>query len=328
LEWLAGTSWARQTLPYRSTGNYHYQFEIKWYHLQQYVQQNDGVDVILMGSSLVNTGLDPEVISQETLSQSGQELRIFNFGVEGLTIAPQAAIARILLQQYQPAVLVYVTEMREYMGGVGVKDEQRFLASPWVQYRQGNFNPLGWLVDRSQALQTLLTYRNWMRTDFPDSLQLYLARNKTTTTGGYEPENAVGKNLDVPPDPTDPAEAKTFSTFGNYQIDSARLEDLKGLLSLGKASGIEILLVEMPVHPTFYDYAGGEQVHRDFQAVIAAETGSSGMVFIPAETCPDIPLEGRANRWHLNRTGAPFFSRCLASSLVRHWQDLGLTLLP
>ncbi|HKJ26128.1 MAG TPA: hypothetical protein VJ965_00700, partial [Anaerolineales bacterium] len=50
--------------PPASLGSYHYQFEIKWFQLERYVQKHGGVDVILLGSSLVNSGLDPDAINE------------------------------------------------------------------------------------------------------------------------------------------------------------------------------------------------------------------------------------------------------------------------
>jgi hypothetical protein len=328
LEFLARTPWAERHFPYRSFANYHYQFEIKWFKLQEYVRQNGGVDVILLGSSLVNTGLDPQVISQAYFERTGQQLRIFNFGVEGLTIAPQSVIGRILVDAYHPALLVYVTEMREYVAGSGVKLETEFLSNPWMRYRQGFVDPLGWLEDHSRLMQDLLPWRNWMREDFPNSIYMFITRSANTTSSGYEPENAVGVDLDYPPEPGDPAEAKTFALLSNYQVTPERLDDLRTLLALGSTNNTRILVVEMPVHPTYYVYAGGEQVHQAFQAAIAATVTFAGGMFIPAEACPGIPVEGRANRWHLNKVGVPFFSSCVGGQLADRAGDLGLNRLP
>ena len=64
LEIFARSSAAAKVFPLRSYGNYHAQFEIKWHKLEQYVQENGGVDVILLGSSMVNTGIDPAVFAE------------------------------------------------------------------------------------------------------------------------------------------------------------------------------------------------------------------------------------------------------------------------
>ena len=302
--------------PYLSMGNFHYQFEIKWFRLQQYVQDNGGVDVILLGSSLVNTGIDPDVMAQAYFEQTGVRLRIFNFGVEGLTVAPNSVNAKILVERYHPALLIYVTEMRDFVAGNGLEYETRFLADPWLRYENGQFNLDGWLIDHSTALQHYLPYRNWMRADFLETMPLFQKRSHDTTLSGYEMDHAVGQNIDVPPDPNNPADAQEFAAYQNYQMAASRLADLKSILDLRQNGETAMLVVEMPVHPTFYVFVGGEAVHQEFQQDLSAFVQFNGGLFLPAEACNDIPLEGRSNRWHLNYIGAPIFSRCLGRQLA------------
>jgi hypothetical protein len=316
LEMLARTSWLERISPFRSVGNFDYQFEIKWFRLQDYVKRHGGVDIILLGSSLVNTGIDPDVMAQVYYEQTGIQLRIFNFGLEGLTVAPNSVNARILVNKYHPALLIYVTSMRDYLVTNGLDYERSFLSSPWIKYQQGDFDPTGWLIDHSMALQHYLPYRNWMRADFPKSMSSYLYRYKNTSFNGYEPELAMGKNVDIPPNPNDPAEAVNFQANASYQVAPSRLKNLQSILFLKKEKGSTVLIVEMPFHPTFYVYVGGDAVHRQFQKTISSIVGSNGGLFIPAEKCNDIPLVGRANRWHLNYLGAPVFSTCLGQHLV------------
>ena len=317
LELLARTPWLEQVSPYRSVGNFDYQFELKWFRLQDYVKSHGGVDIIILGSSLVNTGLDPDIVAQTYFQQTGVHPRIFNFGVEGMTISPNSVIARLLVARYHPALLIYVTEMRDYIAGIGLEYETPFLNDPWLRYQTGHFNLAGWLRDHSAALQHYLPFRDWGRSDYPATIALYLKRYQETSASGYEPDMGIGVNIDIPPNPDDPAEAQNFKDYGNFQIAAARLGDLKSILDFSKSQGTAVWVVEMPVHPTFYVYVGGETVHQQFQQTISAfVTGNAGS-FLPAETClGTIPLNGRSNRWHLNYIGAPYFSNCLGSQLA------------
>ncbi len=317
MELITRASWFGQMSPYRSVGNYHYQFEIKWFRLQDYVKQNGGVDVIVLGSSLANTSIDPDIVSQTFYEQTGVHPRIFNFGVEGMTVAPNSVIASLLVERYHPALLIYVTEMRDYIAGNGLDYETRFLSDPWLRYQRGDFTLFGWLVDHSAALQHYLPYRNWMRSDYSETMALYIKRYQDTSASGYEPDSMVGVNVDVSPNPADPEEAQYFKAYGNYQIDASRLDNLKSILDFDQDQGTTVLVVEMPVHPTFYTYVGGEEVHKQFQQTISSFITSNGGSFLPAEACINtIPLDGRANRWHLNYLGAPVFSECLGERLV------------
>jgi hypothetical protein len=314
-ELLARTTWVEKSLLTRSLGNHHYQFEIKWFRLQDFVKKNGGVDVIILGSSLVNTGVDPDVMAEEFFEQTGIKLRIFNFGVEGLMVASNSINAEILVKRYHPILLIYVTEMREFVHGSPPVYEGLFLADPWVRYESGNFNLTGWTIDHSAALQYYLPYRNWVRADFLDTQPDYLDRRNDTTASGYEHDNRIDQNVDAIPDPTNPQDAENFETYQNFQIDPTRLTNLQSILSLNQNRGTKILVVEMPVHPTFYTFVGGEQVHRSFQETLRAFVETNGGSFLPAESCNKIPSNGRSNRWHLNYLGAPIFSDCLGRQL-------------
>ena len=317
LELFARTPWLEKVSPYRSVGNFDYQFEIKWFRLQDYVKQHGGVDIIFLGSSLVNTGVDPDIVAQTYYQQTGVHPRIFNFGVEGMTIAPNSVIARLLVERYHPALLIYVTEMRDYIAGNGLDYETPFLNDPWLQYQTGNYNLFGWLADHSSALQHYLPIRNWVRSDYSQTMAFYIKRYQDTSASGYEPDTMIGVNIGIPPNPKNPAEVQNFKDYGNYQIAASRLNDLKSILDFSKNQGTTVLVVEMPVYPTFYVYVGGEKVHKQFQQTISSFVTTNGGSFLPSETClSTIPLNGRSNRWHLNYIGAPYFSKCLGDQLA------------
>ncbi len=316
LEAIARTPWVEKALPLRSVGEYQYQFEMKWFRLQEYVKVHGGVDVIILGSSLVNTGVDPEVIARTFSNGTGADLRVFNFGVEGLTVAPNSVLARILVARYHPSLLIFVTEMRDYAANNGLDTETAFLSNPWLRYQSGSFNLTGWAVDHSAALQEYLPYRNWVRSDFFTRLSAYRLQSHETDASGYEPDHRIGQGVDLPPDPNNPVDAFNFTAFRNYQISLRRLLALENVLALGKDGKTAVMVVEMPVSPTAFAYFGGEVVHAQFQEVIASVVQSSDGLFVPWNACSYIPSDGRSDRWHLNQKGAPVFSVCLGEQLV------------
>lgn len=295
---------------------YPYPFEIKWYRLQQYVAQNGGVDVLILGSSVVNTGIDPSIVAQTYAQQTGKQLRIFNFGVEGLTIVPDSVFAKMLVQTYHPALLIYGTIPRDYLGNHDLDTNQEFLSSPWIQYRSGEPNLIGGLIDQSIGLRRYLVYRDWMHSDFLSNISQYMHRRDRTSPSGYEPDTFVATNLDTPPNPANPDDAAIFSEYANYQIDSFRLSQLQEILDLQKLPATRVIILEMPMHPTFYLYMGGEPVHREFQQELAKVITSSHSIFIPANGDPVIPANGHSDREHLNHNGAGPMSTFLGQQLA------------
>jgi hypothetical protein len=322
LESAARTSLASKLLPYRTFGSWHYQLDLKWSLLIQYVADNGGVDVIVIGNSLVDTGVVPEVIAQTYFEKTGLKLRVFNFGIGGLTVSPSSVNAKLLVDTYHPGLLIFVTEMRDYDATNGIRTKSKYLSDAWMQYQTGNFNPKGWLVDHSVALQHYLPYRNWMRTDFPNTFATYLNTVHATSATGYENDLARMKT-DTIPDPRTSATNPYFSSLP-YQIDSSRLEDLQSILDLAKDGGPHIIVVEMPAHPVFFEFAGGEAVHEAFKEKIAESVQAGGGIFLSATDEVTIPLDGRANPAHLNWKGAPIFSAYLGEKLAALTDQAGM----
>jgi hypothetical protein len=167
-----------------------------------------------------------------------------------------------------------------------------------------------------------------MRADYPQTLSSLIARSKTISSSGYEQENHQASNIDVPPNPANPEDAQNFLDYGNFQVAPSRLGSLQSILSLQESTGTKVLIVEMPVHPTFYVFVGGDSVHKQFQDTISSIVTTNGSIYLPAEACESsIPLVGRADRVHLNGTGAPFFSECLGDQLSTLAQALDLSSL-
>jgi hypothetical protein len=316
LELISRSHLAQRVFPNRGLDVYPYPFEIKWRRLQEYVSKNGGVDILLVGSSVVNTGIDPDIVRQTYTQATGKQLRIFNFGVEGLTIVPDSVFAKLLVQTYHPALVIFVTLPRDYLGNYDLDSNQEFLSSPWIQYRSGQFNGLGWLIDSSIGLQRYLFFRDWTRSDFLSTMEQYVHRDNRTSASGYEPDSFVATNLNLPPNPANPSDAALFSIYHDYAIDPNRLSRLEEILALQNLPETRVIVMEMPMHPTFYLYMGGEAVHRAFQQKLSAVVTSSGSIFIPADDNLFIPSNGHSDREHLNFHGAPAMSVFVGQELA------------
>jgi hypothetical protein len=274
--------------------------------------------VILLGSSLVNSGLDPDAINQSWSQQSGEEpLRIFNFGVEGMTIQPNSAVADMLIETYQPQVLIFGTEIRDYAANNGVEVAENFLADPWVQYQQGQFSLRGWLAEHSAAYRVFLTYRNWMTWTFAENRSITITRTAKLTEAGYDVENNTTDIAQTPPDPADPEDAAAFETFGGFEMSPERIEILKTLLSFDQQTDTQIILLELPVSPTFYGYFERGLAERDhFVEVVSGIAKENGVHFFEAIPEDDLPPDSRSDRVHLNAAGANYYSQVVGGWLA------------
>lgn len=312
LEIFARSRVAAMVLPLHSYGNYHAQFEIKWQKLEEFVQQNGGVDVILLGSSMVNTGIDPLVFSAEYEKLTGIKApRVFNFGVEGLTVTPNSKIAVILHKTFSPSTIVFFTEMRDYVSENGKDIDEKMFSDAWLSYRYSNTGIAGWAIDHSKAIQLLLVFKRWNTPRFLDEYLVNVSRMTNTSGSGYEPETKQRNDIDIHPDSKNPDDSIFFSLYDNFSIDPFRLESLHNILNL-HSDYTSVFVTEIPAHFTFYDYFGGEAVHAEFISHIQQFVMAEGGFFIQPVCGEEIPLDGRADRLHLNQEGANLFSRLLA----------------
>lgn len=317
---LAEYAYRRQPLTeqvnLRSLGVYHSQFEIKWFKLQDYARRHNGVDVILVGNSMVNTGINPQVLARRYEEQTGDSLRIFNFGIEGLTVAPNADLVKALVEEFHPGSIVFVTEMRDYTAANGLEVESQFLSDEWLSARiSGSSTPRSWLKDNSAILQKLLTLRNWSRADFLDNLLMSIRRYGDTSGSGYEADRNTGENIDQPPNPADPKEQENFKLFSNYSMDPGRIADLQRILANGSEKRT-VFVTEMPIYPTYFVYFGGEPVHAQYLSDLQEIVANDRAVFLQPVSWELIPMEGRVDHHHLNYIGAPLYSELLADQLA------------
>jgi hypothetical protein len=311
--------------PIRSIGNFESQFETKWFKLKDYVKENDGVDVLLMGNSMVNTGVDPNVIVKAYEAKTGVKLRIFNFGIEGMDLYTNSELATLLVKEYHPKAILFFTEMREYGPVTDTTVPDWYKVAPWFQYKLGHPSLEGWFYDHSAAMQYFLPFRNWSRSDFPDTFLKDLFRYSQTTTAGYEPDHLYSKDLDVRTDPNDPAQKILFDLYRNFVPAKTDLADLTGILELHNA-GVQVMITEMPVYKTYYDYFGGESVHQAFLTTLSELAREHQAAFVPTMDSDLIPRTGRADNHHLNFEGAPLYSQFLGDSLGSMCADQNLCL--
>jgi hypothetical protein len=80
----------------------------------------------------------------------------------------------------------------------------------------------------------------------------------------------------------------------------------------------------MPLNPTFYDYMGGLSVYQEYQQEIASAAAASGALYFPSTGAPQIPANGRPDRVHLNKYGAPVLSTYLGTQLATLTKNVGM----
>ena len=95
-------------------GSRHYQLGHKLALLDAAVKRNGPIDCIMLGSSMVDVGFNPESFQHAYRQATGREIHCFNFGIDASSAASAAALARILIEDYHPRFIIFGTDPRDY----------------------------------------------------------------------------------------------------------------------------------------------------------------------------------------------------------------------
>lgn len=310
----------------RSVGSNQYQLEIKLLKLEAFIEEYSGVDILIIGSSVTNTGFIPEEIQDAIYQETGQTLRIFNFGVEGFTINLNNQIIEYIVNKYQPKVILLGSEIRDFSDKTAIGTTKRVMSSEWIQHIGGETDLTGWLAENSLTMQYYLALRNWTREDYLTQRAKYLLRESKTLLDGYEADKGVVYL--TPPDPNNPDHVEVLNIFAGFTISPERLDALESFLEIGIGHDIPIIIVEFPTAPEFFlFFGGGENDHLLYTQTLQSTTEANQGYFIPALPPENIPYNGRSDYSHINERGAIVFSRYVGEALVSILSDLEISFM-
>jgi hypothetical protein len=299
----------------RRTGR-HRQFELQLGRLDSIVAREGSINCIFLGNSMVWRGFDPEAFARGYEKRVGQGMRCFNFGVDGMPVVTAGALARILVKDYHPNLLIYGTDARDYAIPRVSEDATVLLDSPWLRYRLGQFSVQGWVQEHSYLYRYQATLSQVLRFQ---NRYLFLtasyASNKDNYGFGGDARSKL--NVTLPPDQQrDAGQVQHyFALLSDYRMLPENLSGLEQLLDQ-KGADLQVLIVEMPVPPTYLDFfSRGEQDYRRFIDQVNQMARVKAVQFWPTTQLWLIPEDGWVDYSHLNTTGARIFSNWLGEQL-------------
>jgi hypothetical protein len=262
-------------------------------------------DCIVIGNSTVLLGVDPSALSAAYRARTGRDLRCFSFGVAGMSASAVGAIAPILLDDYRPWLLIYVSSVRD----VGQSVDGPLLASmPWVRYRRGDLSVDGWLTEHSAAFRYYLLYRQWLD---PSRWPAARSRGATTAAGFLRAERRL---------PLSEAlwarVQRAYTETTRQSPSQTELEGFSRLLDL-RSSATQIVVVEAPAHERLRRWARhtsafyGDAIGRMRQAARRRR-----IPFWRVAAWRVIPTDGWTDFVHLNGPGAARFSEWMGTRLA------------
>jgi len=295
----------RNALKAPSVGSPSRRFELQLDGLDRFVESDRHVDCIILGNSTALLGVDPEVLAESYHARTGRSLRCFNFGVGGMTASAAGAVAPILVERYQPRLLLYVVSPRDVGQSV---DGPRLAQTPWVQYRLGAFSGEGWLAEHSAAFRYYLLYRQWL------DPSLWPA---AASAGGTDRAGFLRAKIRLPLSPVLwEHTVRTYAEVARQPPSAAELAGFERVLALS-AEGTRVVIVEAPVHERLRDWAKqSTSFYGDAMTALRRAARRQHVAFWRAPTRRIIPADGWSDFVHLGASGAAGFSEWLGARLA------------
>jgi lysophospholipase L1-like esterase len=275
------------------------ELDIKIQALDQIVR-NRPVDCIFLGSSQMDTAINPALFTEEYNNLTGQTLNCYNFSLGTLTAGPAGKIAAILVYRYHPKVLVAGLSARDFSRDFG-ELARPLTADPWVREKLADPNPGGWLTENSLFYRYLGQVRNALN---PDYQQFRLRLLRELAPDGFLQYGGNDLTID------------TTEFIPKFKLNADDLSGLDEVMAM-KDQGVKVILLEVPVYPDFLPhYVEGDSVKyfTEFREAVQKRVDVYGVPFVYSQE--DIGTFISGSRWndvkHLNIKGAEIFSRWFA----------------
>jgi len=281
--------------------------------IQNYVDQNGSPECLLFGSSLVQTGINPVLLSKNFQETSREDIDCYNVGMDGSTLSSTARMALLLTQNYRSELIILGIQIGQFLS-VNQElpvyfAEDHFSQDGWLQYKLGQPNFEGWLRDNSVFYGLISSGVPRM---FPvigfSGIQNTLIRPeipRTIDIAGYGPllvyrdaspvfqihntsyTNRVGEDLNVP--------------------DITALQEL---IQHAKNGEFQLIVVEMPINdPSEFS---NEVVDR-----VATLVRENEIPFLSTRDLVSLPATAYTDQLHMHISGSFMFSQWLGTQIGR-----------
>jgi len=289
------------SLPFPSFGSNSRNLDIKLHLLNKMVEREGPPDCLFLGNSMVQTNIDPEAFREAYEAATGNPIRCFNFGVNGMTPYPGAKFAKVLNRLFRPKMVIWGITPSD-LNMRKTKKEVTLETGKWVRYHSGQGDFSGWLIDRSFFFRYYLRFRFWL--EFPKINKIHRIIEAQSSAHGFlrgRSSNEFANPLQME------RETRLKEIMRKLKIDQRILPMVHEAFQ--STPGITLVLAEMPIHHKCLSYyPEGGKTHNRIISRISGFADQKSIHFIPSR--PDKPLLDAEwqNYNHLNCNGARQFS--------------------
>lgn len=306
------TAFLTRILPLPSYGIGHQNMDVKFAHLAALLSGEGAPTCILLGSSVVDTDIDPERFGAAFLDEADRRLDCYNFGIGGLVLPSADKIARVIRSLGGDGLLVVgVTPLdfeERYVRIPWQRSQSQIDASVWLRYRLGEFSFSGWLTDRSIVYRHFLRFRQWMESP---RLSLEAGVKERSSRRGFSNLRRFTEFRH-----SEKKVERIRKKLDGFEVSAGRLE-LLGRIASGWGEE-QTVFAEMPLHPSLHDvFPGGEEGYAEPLALAAASLEKSPARILRLDEDTDFSRRGLwRDYFHLNSMGAMIYSDWLAGRVA------------
>jgi hypothetical protein len=275
-----------------------------------------GADIVFLGSSAVEVGVDPAVF----LAGAEDDLSAYNASITGASPRVlEAWASELVFPLLEPSIVVIGLTSRD-MNDEGLDQERvyhQYLDSPGRLHYLGEPSLLDDIEWEALNASALLRVRSAMRSpsEFVASLSYpgngaprvtELGRVSTPSDWTYSVSDEFREDL-------------TMRSLQNYHVGGVELDALTAIVQQAHDRGAVVYLVEMPVVAEDYYplHPNGATDVAEFEAVLADYVASQPVVWLDsAPGAWDRSFFG--DPLHMNSAGTERFSRWLAEVIETH----------
>ena len=295
--------------PFPSLGSDSFLFDYKIHALENQVRHEGQLDCLILGSSVANGNLDPDVLATAYQQQNGETIRCFNLGIPALTVETAIPIAEAAIRRYSPKVILFILIPRDLVDREYTVDH--LAKNPWVTYQRGQVNISNWFTVNSYSLRYFLTWQYWQTNS--NRAKMSSETNGTTSRGFSRVE---GIRQPYPPDWL--MDAESLQKVWKDEKTRPTLDNLLGL----KEHSLKFIFIEAPAYSVANPEAAnpaGQIYEQDYIANLEQYLAKKDVPFWRVtEITSQIPRENWYDWLHLNVDGAETFSAWAGRKLAEY----------
>ena len=284
--------------------------------LDRLVARSGHPDCIIIGSSMVLLGINPDILGQAYAQKFHQPFRCYVFGITSTDLRADSRLATILAQEYHPRLLIFGTSFRDF------KQAKVSLDIPWADYYLGSPSLDGWLNANSYSYRYASTYFSVIKGGRTPLMEpsAYTANGFIS---GHDAVDPAGANVRSGPEWDGYARLSS-----GFRVSADMKSSLEQMLALN-TSALQVVIVEMPLAPGVYDaLPDGQETHQRLVTVVSDSAARHDALFLQTQDTVRIPDDGWNDLFHLNENGADTFTRWLGIRIVAALENGQLHLTP